>query len=188
MERLVAIYKDVIYQLLLTSNGRTTDILEVLAGDEIELLVVDQVADHVNLGDGQLTQCLIRESYIIIKKSEFILSHNFARVYPDFTPTGLHAKIKEKEQGIGSSMKTMEIPSTRRILASGWRKGSTIVDVQKKSRQLIFNSNDPVPFKEYEVRFEQNGHPGIHLIEYFNPDLLNALEIAVENPMEMYIK
>jgi len=188
MDRLVAIYKDMIYKLLLTSNGRTTDILEVLAGDDVELMVVNQVMDQVNLDNGKSTPCIKRESYIINKRSKFILSHNFAKIYPDFTPNALSAKINKKEEGIGSSIKNMDIISTRRILDFGWRDRTAVVDLQRKPQQLIFESNDNVPFKEYEVSFEQNGHPGIHLIEYFNPNLLNTMEFSSGEYMELFVK
>jgi hypothetical protein len=173
----------------MTSNGRTTDILQVLAGEDLELMVVDQVVEQVDLDNGMLTPCIMRESYIINKDSKFILSHNFAKIYPDFTPKGLNTKIVKKEEGIGSSIKDMDIISTRRLLDYGWKDRKSIVDLHRKPQQLIFTCNsNVVPFKEYEVSFEQNGHPGIHLIEYFNPHLLNNIKISSGESVEMFVK
>lgn len=188
MNQLVTIYKEMIYKLLMTSNGRTTDLLEVLAGEGIELKVIGQEVEQVELFDGNRTTCIVRESYMMNKRSKFILSHNFTKIYTDFTPNGLVSKIGKKEQGMGSVMKNMDITSTRRILDFGWRNQTAIVDLRSNVKQLLFEFNDNVPFKEYEVSFEQNGHPGLHIIEYFNPDLLDTVEFSSEESMELYVK
>ncbi|CAN7539335.1 hypothetical protein [Rossellomorea sp. LjRoot5] len=188
MNHLADVYKDVIYKLLLTSNGRTTDILEVLAGEDLELKVENQTAGQVNADNGRLTPYIYRESHIITKDSKFILSHNFAKIYPEFIPNELGNKVSGKTEGIGKSIKNMDIISTRRILEYGWKYCPEIVDLHGNTSHLIFEVSEKVPFKEYEISFEQNGRPGIHLLEYFNPAILNNIALPSEPKVELFVK
>ncbi|KQU63232.1 hypothetical protein ASG66_02135 [Bacillus sp. Leaf406] len=181
MNRLSEKYKEVIYKLLMTTNGRTTDLLEVLSGEEVQLIVKEQWEEQEVTDTGKLFTYLVRESYMVTRETETILSHNFAKVYPSFIPQTLTEKVTDKKEGIGSSMKRMDLLSTRRILTCGWRDAQEIIDLGMNKKGLIFGTDDKVPFKEYEVCFEQNGHPGIHLLEYFNPNILNYLEKTSES-------
>ncbi|WP_332693685.1 hypothetical protein [Halalkalibacter lacteus] len=188
MNNLIDIYKDIIFKLLLTSNGRTTDILEVLAEEGLQLIVSNQTIDHELLGNGETTKCILRESHILTRESKFILSHNYAKIYPEFTPDTLSEKIFKKKEGIGSNIKEMDIISTRRIINYGWRESTNVVNLLNEKTQIVFDCKDPIPFKEYVVSFEQNGHSGIHLIEYFNPNILFLMERKVKEPQNLLVK
>jgi len=161
--------KDIIYKLVLTSENRTTDILELIVNDELKAIVTKQgPVFHGGL------EYLIRESMLYSKKKSLYVSQNIAIIYSENIPQEVFSAIIQKKTGLGKIMKQLKYPSTREIVNFGFRSTSEIMDVINKPHKLIFNASSSVPFKEYKVKFKSCKSSGIHLIEYFNPEILSV--------------
>jgi hypothetical protein len=154
----------IIMQLLITSDSRTTDLLELITMDSLIPVIIDQtcLSDHA----------IQRESCLVTEKGRLHVSHNFVLINPSFIPRDIVVRITEKGEGIGHVLRERKVRNTRRMIHCGSRNSSEIVDLFQKPSQLRFQDHPRIPFKEYTIQFHPYMESGIHVIEYFNPDML----------------
>jgi adenylosuccinate synthase len=165
MKKVQDVMERLIFDMLLVTDGRTTDLLEAILNEKMLVSVIRQqkLVDESSY---------LRESILISDKSRFIVSHNIALVYSQYVPPALFEKIANREEGIGSSIRSIGIESYRLVVDSGQKKGDEAVDLFQKPLMLRFpDLKRPVPYKNYVMQF---GHvPGIQMLEYFNPEMVN---------------
>lgn len=172
----------VIFQLLLITESRTTDFLELIVGDQLYPVVTEQRMVGTPSDDGR--SVILRESCLLTEKNNHLVSQNIALVYPESIPLELYSRLLQKKEGIGKVIKTMNIESTRIIIDTGYRSGLEIVNLFGESCTLSFGEGQ-LPYKEYTIYFSGYSSIGIHLIEYFNPDMLqiDPLSMSTHIPM-----
>lgn len=156
--------KRILFNKLLMTEEKTTDMLEDLVGEQLYVHVIRQkkIDDH-----------MIRESILHTKGDHFIVSHNFALIDPARIPRQLYEKIVFKTEGIGKAMNHLGLESSRDILNYGWKKKDEIFDFSNNPVYLRFDHRElSIPFKEYTIAFHNLNKPGIRLIEYFNPQMI----------------
>jgi hypothetical protein len=156
----------VLFELLLVSDGRTTDMLETLCGERVYVEVINQ-EKHSNV--------IYRESFLYTVNRNLFVSHNFMMLYPEHVPSEFYKRILEKEEVIGKILKNDEVHSNRIITKNGWCLPTEISDLFGNPKRLKFDeelNGEMIPFKEYKLHFLSNENPGIKLVEYFNPHLI----------------
>ncbi|MEC3885147.1 hypothetical protein VKA52_15545 [Halobacillus sp. HZG1] len=156
----------IVFELLLNSNGRTTDMLESICGDEIKVEVVKQEkkADKI-----------YRESYLYTSFGNFIVSHNFMILYPDHVPVNFYQKVLEEEHVIGNILKADRLISSRNITERGWCLPNQTKDWDGIVKSLKFeplSTRESIPYKQYDLHFFSTNNTGIKLLEYFNPEII----------------
>jgi hypothetical protein len=164
-----------IFDILLMTDGRTTDLLETLLNEKIFVNVIRQEQmneDHADLrGKPSSAPYYIRESVLISEKSHFIVSHNIALVYSKHVPPTLFEKIAHRKEGIGKSISSMDLQTFRKVADSGFISKEVAVDPFQKPIKLRFPElSNKVPYKRYLIYFELE--PGIQMLEYYNPEVV----------------
>ena len=164
-----------IFKILLVTDGRTTDILETLLNEKIEVHVIRQEQideDHADLfSESSGAPLYVRDSLLISEKSRFLISHNLALVYSKHVPPSLFEKIAHRKEGIGKSINTLGLQTFRKVLDSGAINGEEAVDLFQKPIRLRFPElREKVPYKKYSIYF--GPAPGIQMLEYFNPNII----------------
>jgi len=159
---------ELIWKMLLVTDGRTTDMLETLLNEKMLVHVIRQEQMHEeSSGDPYY----IRESLLVSEKSGFLVSHNFSLVLSKHVPPSLFEKIALRQEGIGKSINTMGLLTFRKVLDFGAKNQEEAVDLFQKSIQLRFPElRDQVPYKNYSIYF--GSAPGIQMLEYFNPNVI----------------
>jgi chorismate-pyruvate lyase len=158
--------------MLLVTDGRTTDLLETLLDEEMQVTVIRQELWTERQGDmPQGSPCYLRESVLSGADSGFVVSHNIALVHANNVPPILFEKIAHKKEGIGKAISSIGVESFRKVLDSGHIRGEAAVDLFQKPMKLKFSGlNEPTPFKRYVIYFGLV--PGIQMLEYYNPKLV----------------
>jgi chorismate-pyruvate lyase len=164
-----------IIDMLLITDGRTTDLLETIMNERMLVTVIRQEQineEHADLlGESSGEPYYLRESILISDKSHFIVSHNIALVYSKNVPPTLFEKIAHRQEGIGKSISSIGLQSFRKVLESGVTSGEDALDLFQKPIQLRFpNLQNKVPYKRYLIYFGQK--PGIQMLEYFDPEFI----------------
>jgi chorismate-pyruvate lyase len=164
-----------IIDMLLITDGRTTDLLETIMNERMLVTVIRQEQineEHADLlGESSGEPYYVRESILISDKSHFIVSHNIALVYSKNVPPTLFEKIAHRQEGIGKSISSIGLQSFRKVLESGVTSGEDALDLFQKPIQLRFpNLQNKVPYKRYLIYFGQK--PGIQMLEYFDPEFI----------------
>lgn len=144
----------------LTSCGRTTDLLESLTGDAMVPSIREQVVDGSSIR---------RVSVLYRKLGGQPVSYNVGTIAVKYTPVAVLTAIQQQKQGIGETLRQESVASRRHILRYGFLASGP--DWSKIAGELQVIDNRPIPFKEYLIHFMDDDHPGIHLVEYFHPDL-----------------
>jgi hypothetical protein len=162
--------ENIIFQLLLSTESRTTDFLELIVGDHLYPVVTEQRMVGTPSSDGR--SIILRESCLLTEKNNHMISQNIALIYPESIPLELYSRLLQKKEGIGKVMKTLEIESNRNIIDTGYRSGCEIVNLFGESCSLLFGEVERLAYKEYTIHFSGYPHTGIHLLEYFNPGML----------------
>jgi chorismate-pyruvate lyase len=164
-----------IFDILLETDGRTTDLLETLLNEKILVIVIRQ--EQINeenadlLGESSGAPYYIRESILISEKSHFIVSHNIALVNSKHVPPSLFEKIAHRQEGIGKSISSIGLHTFRKVVDSGLKSEEEAVDLFQKPIKLHFPElRNKVPYKRYSIYFGLV--PGIQMLEYFNPDVV----------------
>lgn len=164
-----------IFDILLMTDGRTTDILETLLDEKMIVHVIRQ--EQINESHSDLTgeasdaSYYIRESVLVGDKSHFIVSHNIALVYSKHVPPPLFEKIARRKEGIGKSINSMALQTYRKVVDYGQKAEEEAVDLLQNPLKLRFPQlHEKVPYKRYWIYF--GNMPGIQILEYFNPELL----------------
>jgi hypothetical protein len=164
-----------IFDILLVTDGRTTDLLETLLNEKILVTVIRQEQmneEHADLmGEFSGAPYYIRESILISDKSHIIVSHNIALVNSKHVPPSLFEKIAHRQEGIGKSISSIGLQTFRKVVESGLKSEEEAVDLFQKPIKLRFPElHNKVPYKRYFIYFGLV--PGIQMLEYFNPDVV----------------
>ncbi|EPY07117.1 hypothetical protein PAALTS15_11639 [Paenibacillus alvei TS-15] len=178
-----------IFDLLLVTDGRTTDLLETLLDEKMRVTVIRQEqlnevpADYqVDSSDAPL---YLRESLLISDKSDFIVSHNIAIVNSKYVPDSLFESIAHRQEGIGKAISSMGLQSYRKVVDSGLKGEEEAVDLFQKPLNLRIPDlhTTKIPYKRYDIYFQV--FPGIHMLEYFNPEVIRyRLNKVLNSKME----
>jgi chorismate-pyruvate lyase len=173
--RALDLLHELVYKMLLVTDGRTTDFLETLLNEKMVVHVVRQERldeDHTELfGESSGAPYYIRESLLISDKSCFPVSHNLALVHSKHVPPSLFETIALRQEGIGKAISTMGLPTFRKVHDSGAIDGGEAADLFHNPIQLRFPElRDKVPYKKYSIYF--GSAPGIQMLEYFNPNVV----------------
>ncbi|MGG4143619.1 acyl carrier protein [Paenibacillus algorifonticola] len=154
----------IILQMLVTSNSRTTDMLEIITMDRLLPIVARQ--SHVSGGK------ILRESFLITESERRYVSQNIVLIDPAYVPPVLLERIISEREGIGHVLRASHTRDIRTMIQNGWRLTAEAVDLFDKPYRLQFQEHRRVPFKEYKMTFPPFQDSGVHLIEYFNPDII----------------
>ena len=166
-----------LFDMLLTSDGRTTDMLETLLDEKMNVQVVRQ--QQIDEGDiGNVAGLAggpyyVRESLLIGEQTRFIVSHNIALVCAQHVPPTMFEALAAKQEGIGKTIVELGLQTSRRLSGCGWKTEAEVVDLFGKPIKLRFafaQSTERTPYKKYAIHFGEEA--GIHLLEYFNPDII----------------
>lgn len=166
---------DLIFDFLLVTDGRTTDLLEMLLNEKMIVHVIRQeqiVEEDANLmGESSGGPYYLRESLLIGEKSRFVVSHNIALVYSKHVPPALFEKIANRQEGIGKSISSLGMRTFRKVVDSGFMNKMETVDLFQQPIKIHFsNLQNKVPYKRYFIDF--GGKPGIQIVEYFHPSII----------------
>ncbi|TMV53037.1 4-hydroxybenzoate synthetase [Paenibacillus mesophilus] len=163
------------FEILLRTDGRTTDILETILDDKMTVRVLSQ--EQIEAGDfeesGEISGAPYyrRESILISEKSNFVVSHNIALVCSKYVPAPLFEALTARQEGIGKAISRLGLQTSRRLADSGWRSGAEPTGLFQKPFKPYFSPvNAHSPYKKYCIYFDTV--PGIHMIEYFNPQMI----------------
>lgn len=156
----------IIFQLLVSSNRRTTDLLELIAMDRLRPVVAGQS----ELPDGTIW----RESFLMTDRERSYVSQNLVRIDPAYVPPALLDRIVGACEGIGHVLRDSGMSDQRHLIRGGWRRAEEIVDLAGQPYRLRFAEGRWIPFKEYELRFPPYMQCGAHILEYFNPEMLQT--------------
>ncbi|MEQ7053692.1 4-hydroxybenzoate synthetase [Paenibacillaceae sp. P-4] len=164
-----------IFDLLLVTDGRTTDLLETMLNEKMRVTVIRQEQLNELPADYQVDSSAaplyLRESLLISDKSDFIVSHNIAIVNSKYVPASLFESIAHRQEGIGKAISSMGLQSYRKVVDSGLKGKEEAVDLFQKPLNLrIPDLHTKIPYKKYDIYFELL--PGIHMLEYFNPEVI----------------
>jgi hypothetical protein len=173
------ICSSLVFDLLLTSDGRTTDMLESIVGESLNVSVIRQ--DEYMVGENLQ---LHRESIICNHSRDFIVSQNYCRIHTSLVPEPLLRTILDKKSGIGYVMESLEVCTFRRIIDSGWKARDKLDHYDSQPIHLQFSpAVTQVPFKQYTIQFSPYEQPGIYMLEYFNPLMLERIREEKEVSM-----
>ena len=173
--RALEVLQGLIFDLLLITDGRTTDFLEMLLNEKMIVDVIRQEqidGEDANLmGESSGGPYYLRESILIGEKSRLVVSHNISVVYSKHLPPVLFEKIAHQQEGIGKAISSHGLPTFRKVIDSGFMNEVETIDPFKRPIKMQFsNLHKKVPYKRYFIYFA--GKPGIQLIEYFNPSII----------------
>lgn len=164
-----------LFELLLRTDGRTTDTLETLMDDKMSVRVIaqEQIEDGVVEKSGEISGAPYyrRESILISEKNNIVVSHNIALVCSKYVPAPMFGALAAKQEGIGKTISKLGLQTSRKLTGYGWRGEPETVDLFHNPFKLHFSrANAMVPYKQYRIYFDTV--PGIHMIEYFNPQMI----------------
>ncbi|MFM9281230.1 4-hydroxybenzoate synthetase [Paenibacillus jiagnxiensis] len=165
-----------LFKILLITDGRTTDILETLMDESMSVQVLRQEQidkeQQAYPGGDSGAPFYLRESILIGVKSKFVVSHNIALVSSKHVPSVMFEAIAAKQEGIGKTISTFGLQTSRKIVDYGWRSDDETVDLFQQPLKLYFSTmkNDRTPYKTYSIDF--GSYSGIYLLEYFNPNMI----------------
>ena len=171
----VDFFQRLLFEILLRTDGRTTDILETLMDDKMSVRVIAQEqvqeADIEHSGEISGAPYYKRESILVSEKRNFVVSHNIALVCSKYVPAPMFEALSARQEGIGETIGKLGLQTSRRLVDCGWRSEQETADLFQKPFKLHFpRENEKVPYKKYCIYFQSV--PGIYLIEYFNPHMI----------------
>lgn len=159
--------ESLVYRILLSTDGRTTDILEAITNQRVSNIILKQ---EYNLQSKK--EKILRESITVINNTDLVLSHNIVIINTDAIPNEIIENVVEKQNGIGKSIRGKKIATNREVISKGIRDKNEVYDLFKNKCKLKFNFDKDVPYKEYKIYFQNCEKCGMHILEYFNRDLL----------------
>lgn len=164
-----------LFDMLMTTDGRTTDLLETLMDEKMEVQVLGQEqideAQAAALGDASGAPYYVRESVLIGERSRFLVSHNLVLVCARHVPRPMFDALASRQEGIGKAISGLGLATSRKVTDCGWLPAAEAVDLFGLPLTLrLPHVTEPVPFKKYTIYF--GAAPGIHLIEYFHPEMV----------------
>lgn len=164
-----------LFELLLRTEGRTTDMLEALTDEKMSVKVIRQKQVEESFA-GAVAELpggpyYMRESVLVGTQSRLTVSHNVALVCAKYVPAPLFEALAAKHEGIGKTINYLGLPTSRQLGGAGWQLMEEAEDLFRRPLKLRFPQKAVrVPFKKYALSF--GAVPGIHMLEYFNPDLV----------------
>jgi chorismate-pyruvate lyase len=169
------VLQGLIFDFLLITDGRTTDLLEMLLNEKIIVDVIRQEQidgeDENLMGEFSGDPYYIRESVLIGEKSRLVVSHNFAVVFSKHLPPALFEKIAHRQEGIGKAISSFGMPTFRKVIDSGFMNEAETIDLFQRPIKIRFsNLQNKVPYKRYFIYF--GGKPGIQMVEYYHPGII----------------
>ncbi|TLS50661.1 4-hydroxybenzoate synthetase [Paenibacillus antri] len=154
---------ELLFGLLLVTDGRTTELLETLLNEKLVVTVLRQ--------ERWDKETYIRESVLTGEKSGFIVSHNVALVSSKHLPAPLFEKIADRQEGIGKTIGSNALRSFRKVVEAGRIDAADAVDLFRRPLRLqLPELRSQVPYKKYLIYFDRE--PGIQMLEYYHPDLV----------------
>ncbi len=156
---------------LLNSDNKTTEMLEKLIGKILTIKVLSQRYKFVKNTNGIP---LYRESLVTYPEENLVVSHNFVLLYPKYIPTFLYYNMIWKKKGIGHLLNEHNVKTNRRITRNGFIDRNKLTNLFSEPVQISFQSKTVyIPFKAYNIYFEDYKEPGFMIIEYFNSDIFS---------------
>ena len=166
--------RGLIFDMLLVTDGRTTELLETILQEKLGVSVIRQErAEGAKDGDAgeDAFATYVRESVLVGERSRLPVSHNVALVDSRYVPPALFQAIAGKQLGIGKAIGAEGIRAYRKVLDSGTVDFTGAADLFGQPLALKFPvTKDKVPYKKYAIHFEER--PGILLLEYYDPRLV----------------
>jgi len=166
-----------LFDILLATDGRTTDILETLLDEKMKVEVIRQqqidameIEKVAGLSGGPY---YVRESMLVGDQSRIVVSHNIVLVCSQDVPPAMFEALAAKQEGIGKTIGDLGLQTSRRLSDCGWRSAAELVDLFGMPIELRFPSTQSIertPYKRYAIYFGDKA--GIQLLEYFNPDIV----------------
>lgn len=151
--------------------------LESITGESLH---VDVIQQEVTEEDEELR--LYRESVLRLPQADLIVSQNYCRIDAAYIPSVLLRSIQGKASGIGSIMKELEVCTLRKVTGKGWASRERLGAFHAKPIQLLFEpSVSSVPFKQYTIQFSPHHQPGMYMLEYFNPLMLEQCLLSEQS-------
>ncbi len=173
--RVSELLHSLLFDCLLVTDGRTTELLETLLNEKVivEVIRQEQITNKdVNLlGESSGGPYYIRESILVGEKSRLIVSHNIALVYSKHVPPALFESLAHRQEGIGKAISSLGVRTFRKVVDSGVMAARETIDLFH--RPVITNFSDlnkDVPYKRYYIYFGRN--PGIQMLEYYHPNII----------------
>lgn len=109
-----------LFELLLRTDGRTTDILETLMDDKMTVRVIaqEQIGDEHIGQSNQLSggPYYRRESILIGEKSNFVVSHNISLVCSKHVPAPMFEALAARQEGIGKTIGALGLHTSRKLV------------------------------------------------------------------------
>jgi chorismate-pyruvate lyase len=169
------VLQGLIFDFLLKTDGRTTDLLEMMLNEKMIVDVIRQEqidGEDANLmGETSGGPYYIRESVLIGESSRFVVSHNISVVYSKHLPPALFEKIAHRQEGIGKVISSLRMPTFRKVIDYGFMNEGEMIDLFQRPLKIRFsNLKNKVPYKRYFIYF--GSKPGIQLVEYFHPSII----------------
>jgi chorismate-pyruvate lyase len=177
-------FQKLIFDILLRTDGRTTDILETVMDDQMTVRVLSQeqlreqdIAANAGISGAPFYK---RESILVSEKSNFVVSHNIALVCSKHVPAEMFEALSGREEGIGKTISKLGLHTSRRLYEIGWKSAAEADDLFRKPFKPQFSrGSEKIPFKKYGLYFGTD--PGIYMVEYFNPNMVRyRLERALK--------
>jgi len=166
--------RGLIFDMLLVTDGRTTELLETILDEKLGVDVIRQEqAGGADRGTeaGDAITAYVRESVLVGLRSGMPVSHNVALVDSRHVPPALFQAIALKQLGIGKAIGANGIATFRRVLESGTVDFDRAADLFGRPLRLRFpETKEKVPYKKYAIHFQKE--PGILLLEYYDPRLV----------------
>lgn len=164
-----------LFEILLRTDGRTTDILETILDEKMTVRVISQeqleAEDFEQSSEISGAPYFRRESILISEKSNIVVSHNIALVCSKYVPAPMFEALTARKEGIGKTISRLGLQTSRRLVDYGWRSEPDSGGFLQKPFKLYFPPlNEPMPYKKYCIYYDTV--PGIHMMEYFNPHMI----------------
>ncbi|GKU77243.1 hypothetical protein [Paenibacillus sp. L3-i20] len=160
-----------IFELVMVSDGRTTDLLETIVNDSLTPMIIRQEVMQPSIADLNM---IYRES-VLLDSFGTAISHNFVFLKPEFMPKDLLDELLQENKPIGKIIKKLNVFSRRTVKSSGWRSPDETINLKGTPVDTQFSKQSTmVPYKTYSVHFSGYEESGMELLEYFNPKLVEC--------------
>lgn len=158
-----------VYELIMITDGRTTDLLETIVNGSLTPKVIRQDVIRPN---SAASERIYRES-LLLDPLGAPVSHNFVLLKPESMPSDLLTELLQENEPIGKIMRRQNVFSRRTVKASGWRPADQITNLEgAPAETILYRASTILPYKTYSVQFSGYEESGMELLEYFNPDLI----------------
>ncbi|MGL4819349.1 MAG: hypothetical protein ACRC5C_05140 [Bacilli bacterium] len=154
----------IFFEMLMRTDGRTTDMLGVLVRTQLDIRTIRQTPSVCS------PRRILRETVFETSDGQ-VVSHNFIILDLDHLPDTFKTRVVDDLAGIGHVISELQLPTLRRVEGWGWTQGMCVYDYEQNVVNVCFDEGHPIPFKRYHVLFEGFRAPGFYAVEYFRPSL-----------------